>query len=164
MHNNTGSGISRQSGFFRRLGPAVVTVARRAAWLPLGVFLTHVVAARIFNAYESFPLLDVPMHLVGGIAIAYFIRESLLIFCKARLLGPIDAVVELILVFSLVCTAAVFWEFAEFAADRIINTHSQRGLEDTLADMLMGIIGGALYLAASIGRRRVDSKKNRKVP
>lgn len=58
-------------------------------------------------------------------------------------------------VFALTATAAVAWEFAERISDRCLHSHAQIGLDDTLFDMALGIVGGAVLLAAraASGRR-----------
>lgn len=43
-----------------------------AGWFPSLVFLLHCVLSLAFDAYDRAPSLDVPMHLLGGVAIAYF--------------------------------------------------------------------------------------------
>ena len=39
-------------------------------------------------------------------------------------------------------TSAVLWEFAEYISDHSFGSQTQGGLEDTLLDMLLGILGG----------------------
>jgi hypothetical protein len=119
----------------------------RASWAPWLVFLLHVFASRALHAYLLFPPLDIPMHFFGGVAIAYFFAAC------ARALGitsvaPAPArIAPALLVFSLTCSASVFWEFAEFFSDRLFGTHAQLSLEDTLLDMALGTAGGALFVA-----------------
>jgi hypothetical protein len=43
----------------------------------------------------------------------------------------------------LVSTVAVFWEFAEFLLDRFLGTDLQISLQNTMQDLLMGILGAA---------------------
>jgi hypothetical protein len=43
----------------------------------------------------------------------------------------------------------VFWEFAEYVYDRAFGTRHQLSLDDTLLDMLLGIIGGGVFLIGS---------------
>jgi hypothetical protein len=53
---------------------------------------------------------------------------------------------------GLVCLAAVFWEFAEWTADHTLGTHCQLGLDDTLGDIVMGLLGGSVF-AVLVGFR-----------
>ena len=126
----------------------LVEMARRAAWPPALVFAVHVVASLGFHAYARLPSLDLWMHLLGGCAIACCCARALDVLARDHAAVRLDARVQALLVFALTATAAVVWEFAEFASDRAAGTGAQVGLEDTLLDMALGMVGGALYLAA----------------
>jgi hypothetical protein len=89
------------------------------------------------------------MHFFGGIAIAYFFSHAYRAAEELDLLGRPSAILYVVTVLALVCSATVFWEFAEFLADRYLSTHMQGGLEDTLGDMLVGILGGLAFLAGA---------------
>jgi hypothetical protein len=128
---------------------------RRALWFPLAVFLAHVILSRVLFAYAYFPRLDRPVHVLGGIAIAFSVWRGIDILVRARVLEPLQPAVRVVLVFALTCAAAVFWEFAEFVSDRTIGTHAQLGLDDTLLDMSLGILGGLAYLGWKALRERV---------
>lgn len=128
------------------LAETLRAIARRAAWPPVLVFTVHAIASRAMHAYARWPLLDVPMHLLGGVAIAFFFERALAVLREARELGPADPRLEPVLLMALVGTSTVLWEFSEFFADRLLGTRAQLGLEDTLADMAIGLAGGALYL------------------
>jgi uncharacterized membrane protein YjdF len=51
---------------------------------------------------------------------------------------------------------AAAWEICEFASDQLIGTVSQGGLEDTMADIMAGTMGGlfAITLLLILGRPR----------
>ena len=136
-----------------------IDLVRRALWFPLAVFVAHVVLACVLFAYDYFPPIDAPVHVLGGIAIAFSVWRGMDVLVSTGFLAPVQPVLRGVLVFALTSTAAVFWEFAEFVSDHTIGTRAQWGLEDTLKDMLLGIVGGLVYLAwksfvASDGRRR----------
>jgi len=59
----------------------------------------------------------------------------------------------LLLIFGLVCSAAIFWEFAEWIADYTIGTSCQVGLDDTILDMFCGVIGGLAFILGLILRK-----------
>ena len=46
-------------------------ILKKAGWAPITVFVAHLVASEI-GGYDVFPPLDTPMHLLGGVAIAFF--------------------------------------------------------------------------------------------
>jgi len=112
------------------------------------VFVMHVIASLGFDAYDSYPRLDIPMHFLGGVSIAYFFHRASLAASAHGLLGRFHRVTHIVLVFALTCTATVFWEFAEFVTDRYLRTNAQIGLDDTLKDMFFGTCGGVALLIA----------------
>lgn len=135
---------------------AVVAVLRRHGWLPIAVFLAHEISAHVIGAYARWPAIDIPLHALGGFAIAYLANGTLQEFSLRRLIQLPDPVVRLLLVFAAACTAAVFWEFAEWTADHYLGTSSQMNdLNDTMLDLFMGMLGGAAFslrlLPAALG-------------
>lgn len=122
----------------------LIDVSRGSAWFPCTVFGVHVLASRGFDAYEQFPPLDVPMHVLGGVAIAYFLWGAVVAAERAKIIMPTDPLVRIVLVLALTTSATVFWEFAEWTTDHTIGTGAQKGLDDTLFDMLCGIVGGTM--------------------
>lgn len=149
------SPAARPSGA-RRLLPWALTVLRRAAWAPLGVFLGHGLLSIGLEAYDAIPWTDVPMHLLGGIAIAYFFARAYEAGLELDLLGRPSGALRPVVVFLATCAAALAWEHGEFLSDRYLGTHSQRGLEDTLLDMLLGVVGGLVYLGLDALAARKD--------
>lgn len=123
-----------------------------SGWAPIGVFCLHVLMSRVFNAYKALPGIDIPMHFLGGIVIAFFIHRASINASQLKLLGAFHPVTHVLLVFFATCTATVFWEFAEFIYDRYFGGHSQAGLVDTMRDMLLGIFGGVALLLALVPR------------
>jgi hypothetical protein len=128
----------------------IAELVRSAGWAPTLVFLLHVFISRVLKAYILFPPLDIPMHFVGGVAIAYFWLR-----CCAAV--PPDAIgaryrraLQALIVASLTVSSTVLWEFGEFISDRVFGTHAQLGLEDTLLDMALGFAGGLCYLAVAL--------------
>ncbi|HKH44324.1 MAG TPA: hypothetical protein VKM72_06655 [Thermoanaerobaculia bacterium] len=122
---------------------------RRAAWAPVVVFGLHEVSARL-GFYRAWPPLDIPIHFLGGIAIALFFGQAYRAAEEMDLLGQPAEILYGVTVFALTCSSAVFWEFTEFLSDRYLGSHMQGGLEDTLGDMLVGIVGGLVFLGVSV--------------
>jgi hypothetical protein len=131
---------------------AVVASLREAGWAPALVFVLHVVAACGFAAYALFPPLDIPMHLLGGVAITFFIGHSYRVAEGSGLLGRPVRWLYFALVPALAISTTVLWEFAEFLSDRYFGTHAQLGLEDTLSDMVLGCLGSVVFLVMSAVR------------
>jgi peptidoglycan/LPS O-acetylase OafA/YrhL len=134
----------------------ITLTLRRAAWAPVLVLALHLFAVLVLGLYQIWPPTDIPMHFLGGIAIAFFFAHAYHAAEELGLLGRPAAVLGEVTVFALVCSATVFWEFAEFLFDRHLGTHLQDGLDDTLGDMLMGLLGGLAFLAGRLvtARRR----------
>ena len=133
--------------------PSIIRVARQAAWAPLCVLVLHEAAARLLG-HE--PYVDPAMHFLGGAAAAFFIRYAASV--ADRLVGaPTEAALDL-LAFGLTCAVALLWELGEFAADRFIGTHVQRGLENTMRDLVLGLVGAILYLWTRRRIRIVDER------
>ncbi len=122
---------------------------REAAWAPTLVFLLHLFLCFVLRAYVPFPYLDVPMHLLGGVAIVFFFNRCLASFLRGTGRPPLPAPLDQVLLASLTATAAVCWEFAEYLTDRLLGTRAQLGLEDTLLDLVCGILGGLAFLLAA---------------
>lgn len=126
-----------------------ITTLRRAAWAPVLVFSIHLVVLWGFDFYRHFPDFDIPMHFIGGAAIAHFFGISYRTAASLKLLGEPSAVVFPPMILGLTSLAAVVWEFAEFIADRQFGTMTQPGLADTLLDLLMGLLGGAVWIVGN---------------
>lgn len=126
----------------------IAATSREAAWAPTILFLLHVLASRVFNGYDYLPWLDKPMHYLGGVAIAFFFHRASVNASRFGVIGGFHRLTHLLLVFALVSTTTIFWEFAEFINDRFFGGQAQLGLEDTLLDMFLGIVGGLSFLVA----------------
>lgn len=131
-----------------RLWKWIIATIREAAWAPAIIFIAHVIASRVFHAYERYPPLDIPMHYLGGVVIAFFYHRASINASRLGILGPFHLVTHLALVFAFVCSTTVFWEFAEFISDQYFGGHAQLGVADTMGDMCMGILGGLSFLAS----------------
>ena len=122
---------------------------REAGWAPLLVFAVHVIALRVFDAYSRFAHLDLFMHFIGGAVMAFFFHRTSINASLIGVFGPHHPITHRLLVFTATCAVALFWEFAEFVADQTLGTHSQAGLEDTLGDLLFGVIGAGAFILAN---------------
>jgi hypothetical protein len=131
----------------RKLFAWVALTMWQALWVPVAVVLAHVVATWGFDAYEHWPSLDRIMHVLGGIAIAFFFHTAARNASACGILGPYHRLTHAALVFSFTCTAAMFWEFFEFATDRYYGLNGQTDVHDTIMDMFFGTVGGLVFLA-----------------
>jgi len=129
-------------------------LARRAAWAPAGVFAVHLVAARVLGLYEAWPPIDIPAHLMGGVAIAFFFGASFDLAVERGWFPPLDRRLRFALWLGLTALAAIGWEAFEYVATIALFERGIPGYEDTLADLLLGLVGGAAYGAVDFRRRR----------
>jgi hypothetical protein len=131
------------------------------AWAPLAIFLLHVVLDAGLGVYDRWPHGDVPMHLAGGAAMAWFLAGVLRQWPPAGLAaGRMTLAVRLLSV-GLTAIVAVAWEVGEFALDRLAGTHLQGGLADTMQDLVLGICGAAVCAALAGGRRNAGASDRR---
>jgi len=117
--------------------------------------------SRVFNGYRLWPSTDIPMHFAGGMAIAYFISRSFRRLPRESVARSRVVVLELLLIGSLTATAAVLWEFAEFAVDQVFASNVQVSLANTMRDLATGLSGGALCILVRSRRLRVGLREFR---
>ncbi len=113
---------------------------------PILVLLAHLVISGIFNLYLFFPNIDIPFHYIGGLSVAYTAAQILFYLEREKIIMALDKALFLILIFALTATATVFWEFAEFIGDQLLNTNVQVSLANTMQDQFMGILGGSTWV------------------
>jgi hypothetical protein len=134
--------LQNQSIWLRWINQSI----RQAGWAPSGVFAVHVALLGAFDAYTLLPALDMLMHFIGGVVMAFFIHRTSLNASRLGVIGPHHPVTHWLLVFSATCAVAMFWEFAEFTLDQILGTHSQPSLDDTMSDLLFGTMGAGVLM------------------
>ncbi|MDF1838911.1 MAG: hypothetical protein P1V35_13655, partial [Planctomycetota bacterium] len=61
-------------------------------------------------------------------------------------LGPLTPFGRFLLALTALGSSTVLWEFFEWTGDFIGLSDAQAGLNDTMFDMLMGIVGGLIPL------------------
>jgi hypothetical protein len=140
----------------------IIAAIHKGIWLPLLVFILHVLCANIGgNLYDLYPPLDIPMHFLGGVAIGYFGAVLVRQCSESGFIAIKSEIVSVAFILALTVTAATFWEYAEWISDHTIGTQSQKGLDDTLFDMLIGFVGGGLFVMVSKGKQIVRELSQR---
>jgi hypothetical protein len=127
----------------------IIATLRESAWAPLSIFGFYLFGLA-FRLYKIFPPLDIPTHFMGGVVIAYFYRSA--IKNSQSLLGNIPLPIQILLAFTAAGTTTILWEFYENFLDFFFGTQMVRGLEDTLTDLFLGLLG-ALILSVFYRRR-----------
>jgi hypothetical protein len=135
------------------------TTLLQAAWAPALVFVFYTVAAKVFNAYNLYPWLDIPTHFCGGLAITYFFFTA--IANSQAMIGSIPKVVQLTLSVGLTAISAIVWEFLEYlVAYLFLGSKFNMGVTDTLSDLLFGLVG-AVFMVAFVSRHPLYKKMKR---
>ena len=121
----------------------IKTLLIRAAWAPLAVLIGHAAIVLVFGHQRA---LDPALHFLGGAAGAYFATHAIVL--ASAWFGHPSPGARSMIAFCLTATAALFWEFEEFATGQMSGHSSQFSLEETMADLLLGC-GGALVFVVS---------------
>ena len=117
--------------------PGTVIEILRGGWAPLAVLLASFPFAGMRYAESAYSLL----HLLGGMALAWFFRRAVRIVHRGWPPG-----LSSLVAFALACTSALAWEIAEFAVDFVFGTTLQEGLLDTMTDLILASAGAAAWL------------------
>ena len=119
-------------------------------WPPMVVLTVHVFISHGLHLYTLLPWIDIPMHYLGGLSVGYSLFCALTVLQERRIIHPLDKAIALLLMFTLVATIAVFWEFAEFSMDQLLKTNVQVSLQNTMQDLFMGMLGAATLVVYKI--------------
>jgi len=131
-----------------------------AAWAPVTVFAVYAIAAKGLNVYILYPLLDMPTHFFGGVAITYFFLAA--VAHSEMLTGAIPKVIQLPLALGLAAITAVVWEFLEYISDVAFGTKMNLGVSDTMSDLFFGLLGGTVMIVFATRSARFDSAFSRR--
>ena len=115
---------------------------------PFAVLIIHIVAMLV-GWYEKFWWFDIPMHLIGGVAITYSAFVVLDYFKKQNILSIKWMPLDILILLGLAALAATTWELMEFTFDLYFNTGLQASLLDTVKDLCIGLIGGGIVAITS---------------
>ena len=120
----------------------VLDTLREAAWAPLSILGLYLFA-RTLQLFKLFPPLDIPTHFLGGVAITYFYRAA--IRHSQKLVGEIPFPIQVLFAITCTGTTTILWEFYENVLDFFLDTGMVRGVEDTIVDLLVGLLGGLVF-------------------
>lgn len=134
----------------------IVRVAMEGTWPGIAVIVLHGLLGELFG-HE--PYVDPIMHVSGGVAAAYFFWRAGIILTP--MLGAPSRLALDLLAFGLTCAVALFWEFAEYLVDTRFGTRMQRGLTNTMRDLVLAVIGSVLYIAMNRMFSRSSRVRNR---
>lgn len=120
----------------------ISSTLREAGWAPLIILGAYGFAFSL-QLFKSFPPLDLPYHLFGGILLTYFYR--VLIRHSQKLVGEIPRLVQIFFAITCTSTTTVLWEFYENLLDFFFGTHTVRGVQDTIVDLFLGLLGALIF-------------------
>jgi hypothetical protein len=137
--------------------PWLIETLRRAGWAPVCIFLVNRIAMGTFRLGRTFPAFDIPMHLLGGVAIAYFFHVAFSVAVRRELFSPHDRATHAALVLGWTSIAALVWELYEWFSTVYLRRPIMGDVHDTLGDLVLGLAGGAAFL---LGNAAWRSRKN----
>ena len=121
----------------------------KASGGPILVFGIHLLGLHLFNTYYFFPNFDIPMHFLGGLAIAFFLDRALMSASLLRIIEPCHVVHRRVLVFCGTCIVAISWEYSEILKYLSFWIQEPAGLEDSLEDLFFGAAGVIFFIVDS---------------
>lgn len=120
---------------------------------PTLLFCLHL-ALVFLGLYKRYPWIDIPMHILGGVFIAYSFSLAVTYFQQRKILSELNVLSRIVFLFALTSLATVIWEFGEFTLDSLFATLAQASLADTMLDMFLGLVGGAVLIIFLAGRSK----------
>ena len=105
--------------------------------------------ANYWHLYFHLPWLDIPMHVLGGLWVAFF---SLAWYYHTPLIHPKDRSTLFVIMFATSTTMIIglCWELFEFSAQTLIERADVHNLGDTLFDLVNDLVGALLATALFI--------------
>jgi len=120
----------------------IFATLREAAWAPLSILGSYLLALA-FHLFKLFPPLDLPFHFLAGVILTYFYRS--VIKNSQKLVGEIPFLIQVLFAFTCTATTTILWEFYENILDFFFGTHVVRGLQDTIMDLFIGLLGAFVF-------------------
>lgn len=126
----------------------------------------HILLGMQMDLYETSMLYDKAMHVLGLGAIAGLLIAVIHSYCdRYRIKLPLALLA--ILVFGGTLSIGTLWEFFEFGIDRTGLFNAQRGLHDTMLDLLADAIGAvlatSLFVTVKWSREQLRRRRARRL-
>lgn len=115
----------------------------KSFWFAEIVLAVHLVLFNTTRVYWEYPDIDIFFHVLGGFSAAHGFLNWLKHSETKKFVKLNSTLAKLIVVLSLVTTVAVVWEFHEFVLQHYTGIEMQPSIADTMADLLLGMIGAA---------------------
>jgi len=119
-------------------------IIAQSALLVTGTLLAaHIVFGMYFELYEASVWYDKIMHVIGSSAVAYVLFVTVDVYSRQWQLAMPPIVTPMLVVLGTL-SAGTFWEFFEYGIDTTGLFQAQRGLDDTMQDLLADAIGAVI--------------------
>lgn len=109
------------------------------------------VLGSVMGLYNYISFFDNITHFISGILIAGIIP---IIYKSYHKDNKINYNVLTMLIIISVAASAVFWEIYEYLSDTFLKTNAQKGLIDTMQDMISAILGSLVFIVLFINRKK----------
>ena len=109
---------------------------------PAFVFFLSLFLSSVFDLYNVLWWFDIPMHFLGGVSVGYMSVLFLRFWKEENLIQIRSKFLFVLIVVCAVSFIAVLWEFWEYFMVNYFNLDWNLGYEDSLFDLLMGMLGG----------------------
>ena len=109
---------------------------------PAFVFFLSLFLSSVFDLYDVLWWFDIPMHFLGGVSVGYMSVLFLRFWKEENLIQIRSKFLFVLIVVCAVSFIAVLWEFWEYFMVNYFNLDWNLGYEDSLFDLLMGMLGG----------------------
>ncbi|MFA5407432.1 MAG: DUF2238 domain-containing protein [Bacilli bacterium] len=93
----------------------------------------------VMGLYSSTLYYDKFVHFASGLLTSWLFAQILGHYYSTR---EMDKSAFIFSIFCFNATIALFWEIMEYTLDLILNQQIQRGLTDTMTDMIAAVVGG----------------------
>ncbi len=123
------------------------------------VFLASTLGSCL-NLYRHLGFYDLFVHYLSGIVLA---EGGMIIAQALSKKYPTHQQMQVILATLFSCTGAAAWEIYEFCADLLANAQMQASKENTMGDIICGVLGALTYLLISFIRQHC-SNQHRSTP
>ncbi len=85
------------------------------------------------------------VHFLGGVSMAVMAYFILDLIKKLKWVNNANKFVDFFLILFFVMSTTVVWEFYEYISDVFFFTVAQPSVDDTMKDMLMGMLGAIVF-------------------
>lgn len=131
---------------------ALILAAAVCRYFPFGFYCASmgfvILASSLgscLNLYRYLGFYDLFVHYLSGIVLAEGGRLLIGALCQRRSIA-LDRLTQTLFSVLFSCTGAALWEIYEFCADLLLHAQMQGSLENTMGDIICGVLGALTCL------------------